>query len=197
MYSLYIYEFPDGMKYVGITSKKLEERRDSGYQHNKRLMDAIKKCGGWNHFKHYILKFGLTKEEAEELEIKTIKELREQKPGCLYNISSGGFNVFIGLKHTDEEKKKISQANKGRKFSKEHLKKLSESHKGKCIGKDNCNAVRVAQYSLLGEFIAEFETISKAAETVGIDRRGISDCIRGRQKTAGCFHWNRIGKGVV
>ena len=46
--------------------------------------------------------------------------------------------------HTEESKKKLSEANKGKNcywynksFSKEHRKKLSEAKKGKYIGKDN------------------------------------------------------------
>lgn len=30
---VYKYTFPDGKVYIGMTTKSLEERRDSGYQH--------------------------------------------------------------------------------------------------------------------------------------------------------------------
>lgn len=38
---------------------------------------------------------------------------------------------FLGKKHTEETKKKISESHKGKKWDEENKKKMSESHKGK------------------------------------------------------------------
>jgi len=41
-----------------------------------------------------------------------------------------GHKIFLGRKHLEETKRKISIANKGRKFSDEWIKNMSISHKG-------------------------------------------------------------------
>lgn len=48
---------------------------------------------------------------------------------------------------------------------------------------------RVKQFSLNGEFIAEYFGIHEANRVTGIDRRGISWCCKNIQKTAGKFIW--------
>lgn len=53
-YKIYLYLFPDGKAYVGMTKNSLEERRDMGYQHNKPLQRAIRKYG-WHGFEHKVL----------------------------------------------------------------------------------------------------------------------------------------------
>jgi len=47
------------------------------------------------------------------------------------------------------------------------------------------------QYSLSGELIQMFETITKAAESTGAKPCGISQCIHGKCKTSGGFIWKR------
>jgi len=52
------------------------------------------------------------------------------------------------------------------------------------------------QYSLSGELINEFETITKAAESTGTKPSGISQCIHGKCRTSGGFIWKRESKGL-
>ncbi len=47
----------------------------------------------------------------------------------------------------------------------------------------------VLQYDLDGNFVAQYESIGKAAKAVGVDRKGISSVLTGRQRTAGGFIW--------
>lgn len=62
-----------------------------------------------------------------------IKELNAQKVG--YNITPGGNSIWEGMKHSVESKDKISKTLKGKragiKLSEEHKKALSEAKKGK------------------------------------------------------------------
>lgn len=123
IYKVYLYSFPDGKMYVGMTKNTLEERRDMGYNHNKPLQSAIRKYG-WRGFKHEIVRDGLTKNQAEEMEICLIEKYQTTNPEIGYNISHGGAATFAGLKHTDDYKKHMSEVNTGKVFSAEHKRNL-------------------------------------------------------------------------
>ena len=49
--------------------------------------------------------------------------------GCM-NIAKDAKAFHRGLKHTEESKKKMSEAHKGKKISEEHKRKMSEAKKG-------------------------------------------------------------------
>lgn len=75
-------------------------------------------------------------------------------------------------------------SNLGYKPTKETLKKLSDSHKGQ----NNQHLERpILQYSLDGELLKEWSSTVKAAKSLGIKRRSINNCIRGRSYTSGGF----------
>ena len=132
VYEYYIVETGE-IIYVG---KGTGRRAKELYNRNKQFLETVKQF----NCKVRIYKDGLTNDEACELEIKRIAELREQGLAKC-NISNGGDgalpgelnhmygvrltgenNPFYGRKHSDETKKKISQSRKG---------------KGARIGKDN------------------------------------------------------------
>ena len=81
----------NGKKYCGQTRQDLSKRfrNGSGYKECSRFYNAILKYG-WNNFDHIILQDNLTKEEADELEIKTIAEENLSDDRYGYNISLGG-----------------------------------------------------------------------------------------------------------
>lgn len=54
----------------------------------------------------------------------------------------------------------------------------------------------VLQYDLDGNFVAQYESIGKAAKAVGVDRKGISSVLIGRQRTAGGFIW-KVKQGGI
>lgn len=77
---------------------------------------------------------------------------------------------------------KFSQTSRGRRFSEETKKRLSEIQK-------KIQLTPVYQLSIDGEIIKEWAGIKMAAEDLGIQRRSISHCCRGRYKTAGGYKW--------
>lgn len=74
---------------------------------------------------------------AEELIFLTISEHNAYNKGKPKSDETRrkmkGNKNALGYKHSEEAKKKMSEARKGKTKSEEHKKKLSESHKGKNI----------------------------------------------------------------
>lgn len=107
----------NGKRYVGITSTSLVKRfgKDgSQYQKCRKFWSAIQKYG-WDNFHHNVLYSNLSKEEAESIEIKLIKDwnLMDSKFG--YNIREGGSTTTL----SKESREKLSKAHLGKKFTPE------------------------------------------------------------------------------
>ena len=77
--------------YIGQTCQKAKVRWQygGGYKHSAHFYAAIKKYG-WNNFKHEILFDNLTKEQADELEVKLIAEYKSCDRNYGYNTALGG-----------------------------------------------------------------------------------------------------------
>ena len=135
MYTVYKHTSPSGKLYIGITSKQPEKRwsAGNGYRKCPRFYKAIRKYG-WQNIQHEILAEGLTKEEAEAMEIELIKEHRTTDARFGYNIENGGNTIGT---HSEETLRKISAGNKGKIVSEEAKQKHRESIKGKLDGEKN------------------------------------------------------------
>ena len=55
-----------------------------------------------------------------------------------------GHKIWVGKHHTDDTKRKVSEANKGRKCSEESRKRLSESHKGYVMPEEQKRKISIA-----------------------------------------------------
>jgi group I intron endonuclease len=84
----------------------------------------------------------------------------------------------LGLETSQQTKIKISQKNKGKKMSQDAKRKISES---KFVG--------VLMMDMNDNIIRSFTSIKEASEIMKINRCCISDCLNGRQKTAGGYKW--------
>lgn len=141
-YTVYMHITPSGKVYIGLTSTSVEKRwkNGKGYKTNQPFWNAIQKYG-WENIEHKIIAEGLTYEEAGEMEKAYIKKYNATNNKYGYNICFGGEDGWVGVHHTEETKRKISEAKKGKvyrkgyHFSEESKKKMSESHKGKYHGK--------------------------------------------------------------
>lgn len=119
--------------YIGQTVFSLETRKykhetvgNTGYYfHN-----AIRKYGKDN-FKWQILCNCESKEELYKKEKYYIKKYKSNIKGCGYNMTDGGESP-LGRKHTEETKKKMSEAKKGRKnpHTKEWNRKIGSAQLG-------------------------------------------------------------------
>ena len=181
-YKVYIHiNKTNGKRYYGITKQEPKKRWQNGkkYGNNDHFTNAINYYG-WDNFDHIVIARGLTEEEAKRLEIELIRELDTTNRDKGYNITKGGEGTN-GYKHTEETRKNISEAMKGKTLSEETRKKLSESHKGK----NNPSAKRI--YCV--ELDMYFDTVTEASEYVGCHRSNISSVLIGNRKTCKGYHW--------
>jgi group I intron endonuclease len=123
----------------------------------------------------------------------------------LFNKTNGGEYSVTGFKHTEEAKKKISEAQFGRKltkewrknislgrkgvkFSNEHLKNLSLSH----IGNIPSNTKSIYQINIKnGDIIEEFDNITEAYKKLEVSVKNslISKVCKGKVKSAYGYYW--------
>lgn len=126
----------NGKKYVGITSRPVEDRwkNGNGYSHDQSYFYRAINKYTWDGFLHEVVANNLTEVEAKYKEIELIALYksncrRYHNPTYGYNMTDGGDGT-VGRIHTDDTKQKISNALKGRKMSQESRQKMSESRKG-------------------------------------------------------------------
>lgn len=201
--------------YIGITSRTPQERwgnQGCNYKSSPYFYNSIQKYG-WDNFEHNILYTNLTKEEACEKEQELIKQFNSMNREFGYNSTSGG-EVFImndetkqkiskalrgnknNLGHpcSEEKKRKISEAQKGRKFTEEHRRKLSEAAKKRHIPCSEEKKKKLSQnypnkkpvYCL--ELDTIFESVQECSRQLGIPATNISKLCKGRGKTLKGYH---------
>ena len=95
-----------------------------GPNHFYRAMNKYSSMSDWE----YTIIEEVPKEMLDEREIYWIAFYDSFKDG--YNMSEGGMR-HDGYKHSEETRRKISEAGKGKKWSTETRSKISESMKGK------------------------------------------------------------------
>lgn len=220
-YSVYCHtNLENGKKYFGITFREPEKRwlDGKGYKNNEYFSRAIQKYG-WNGFSHEVIYTGLSKSEAEKIEIELISKYNSTDNRYGYNIEAGGNSTE---KFTPEIKRKISEALKGHKCSEETKKKISIANTGKISPnkgkKASAEQIEKNRQSHLGKpawnkgrpWTAEerakcngipvrcvetgivYRTAHEACEATGIAFGLICKCRKGKAKTAGGYHWEEV-----
>lgn len=204
MWIVYKHTFPNGKVYIGITGQKTYKRWKYGKGYTTLIMqNAIQKYG-WNNVIHEILFDNLTQEEAELKEVELIKKYRSNEYEYGYNLATGG-GVNCGYKHTvefreniskrqlgkpstrknyhtsEETKKKLSEANKGKKLSQETKAKMSESRQNGNVW----NATPIINLDTNEIFNSQ----RMAGLKYHFNYKNINLVLKGERKTAGGFHW--------
>jgi group I intron endonuclease len=127
----------NGKRYIG-SSVDLRSRWDAhrygligGYHENKHLQNAWNKYGG-DQFEFKVIYYCLENETIEN------EQLFIDKLSPEYNIANNVALPMLGRHHTEESKRKMSEAQKGnvgvwhgKNLSEEHKHKISEALKGK------------------------------------------------------------------
>ena len=201
----------NGKRYIGITGRKPEQRWKNGkaYQNNRHFTAAVEKYG-WDMFRHDILYSGLSKEEAERLEVELIAKYQTQDPSKGYNLRGGGGvapcsdetrermraaarkrgvnpaawraaqEYWKAHKHSPEAIERMRAAQKGRTFSDETRARMSDAAHKKQV--------------LCLETGRVYPSLLDAQRKTGIDRTVISRCCANKQhcNTAGGYHWQYV-----
>jgi group I intron endonuclease len=176
------------------------------------LANAIR-AHGWESFETSVI-CEVPNEELDEREILEIRERNTIAPNG-YNLDGGGGSNKVvhqisrekmrksqlGRKHPDEIKNKIAVAQTGERnhmygkvFTEEHREKLRGStsstyDRSTIAEEDKPNKREICQYTHEGVFIKTYESILKAADSMGVDRTAISNCCRGKSKKSCGFIW--------
>ena len=182
-----------------LTRKKISNSR-MGYkyseEHNRRQSERFKGEGNPRFGEHCSDE---TKEKisrankgktsywkGKHLSEETKRKLSESKKGQII---------------TDETREKLRKAHAGRKVSEEVRKKCGDTQRGKIISyecrdkisktliNNEYNSKRVSQYTLDGQFVAEYPSIAEAARQTGAKAPHITQQIQGRYKSTGGFVW--------
>lgn len=172
-------------------AKAATGRKMSEYTKEKLRQSHIGKPGPMLGKKH--------KEETK----KKISEATKGENNPNYG-KKGEENPRWGTHWSEEVKSKISESHKGLKHSEESKEKMRKNHKdysgenhpqyGTHRSEETKNKLR----ELNGYKVRCIETgvvylsVRSAGKELGIDPTGISCCCRGKQKTAGGYHWEYI-----
>ena len=142
-FCVYVHLFPNGKRYIGITSKRPKARWESGtgYKEGSPIRNAINKYG-WDNIEHIILFEGLTQEEACDKEIELIAKYKTN----IYRYGNEyGYNMTDG-----------GEGTVGHKLSEENIEKMRQRLLGK-TGKDCPNSRVVVCDGIEYESLTDFK----------------------------------------
>lgn len=116
------------------------------------------------------------KHHTEETKKKLSKALKGRKRGAMRN----------------EHRLKISKAKKDKKPNEEARKKMSESQKNRFQNPEERNkrSKKVFQYTLNGEFVREWISLSEVKRQLGFSISGLSACCLGHRKSYKKYIWS-------
>lgn len=114
------------------------------------------------------------------------EEARKSYSKMCKKIYSGKNNPNYGRKHTEEERKLMSN-NHGRYFGKSNhfygKKHTEETRKKMKTNNTKKKKVICIENGLI------FDSLQEASDYIGIAKQSISKCCNGKQKTCGGYHW--------
>jgi len=120
---LYILTAPTGKQYIGVTKKPISYRVNEHSHAETAIGRAIRKYGSKIMIR--ILAAG-EEEYIYDLEYAAIETFKTMAP-CGYNLREGGF----GGRHTEESKRKIAKANRGKIVSEQTRKRIGAASRGR------------------------------------------------------------------
>ncbi len=166
----------NGKRYVGKTIGTVERRWilhvSEAKNTNKRraILCAIRKYGR-ESFEHEVLQECSTSEELTLAEITWIAKLKTTDSKNGYNETAGGEGLSMP---TDETKKKMSEAHKGKTASFETKARMSAAHTGKIISFQHRETLRMLKSKAVEGYCMETGEV-KVRFSSTIEAERISD----------------------
>lgn len=154
----------NGKVYIGITSQEPKRRWQNGAGYYGTYFYNAIQKYGWDGFEHEILLDGLTKEQAEEIETDLIAKYGSAN-------RENGYNVSLGAKY---EKIRLGVKKYGK-----------ENHRSQSVNQIDPKTMKIVKI---------WESQNMAAETLGINRKGITKNCLGQSKTYMGYIWEYADK---
>ena len=171
-----------GKTYIGKRKLYNKKWNEDGYMGSGCHLKNSQAKYGIENFEKFLITWTYSEEDACEKEKFWIAEYRKRGK-AEYNVADGGQGGFIGTM-TEERRKKISEAGKGRKawnkgkhFSEEYCRKLSDVHKGK----PSYNKGK----HFSEEYCRKLSEVHKGKKRSEEDKRKISESLKGHKA------WNK------
>lgn len=140
---------------------------------------------------------------------KTVGRFTEETKRKISESHKGSIPWNKGIPRTEEEKRKMSLSHMGktvgekngnyrRQFSEEHRRKISEAKKGtpsywkgKHLTPHMAKRLKEANQKKIIrlEDLKVFDSVTEAGKSVGVTTTAISNCLHGKTKRAGGYHW--------
>lgn len=168
-------------KKIGLASKRLwanEERRKKGVLASKKVWESEEHQEKMSN----LLKEHWKNDEYKQNQIKKSKQSWENEE--YRRVQMEHFKSRWADQNYKERQKELRREQWA---NDEFKQKMSKIHKDRTI---NCN--KIAQFSLKGEFIAQYGNSREAHEATGVDRSKITMAVNRKRNTAGGFIWINI-----
>lgn len=157
------------------------------FKTHKRLLKNNKHFN--SHLQSAYIKYGIDNFNYEIIEVTTLKEILDREIFWITTLKSNnseyGYNKRIlvssnlGIKFSDETKRKLRESHLGHKRSDEANKKIIESQYKK-----------ICQFDKTGEFIQTFNSLQDAAKSLNCKyTTSITSCLKKKLPSALGFLW--------
>ena len=189
----------NGKKYIGLSNDCVRRKREHFNLLNKNQHENSHLPHAWNLYGKESFSFFILEEcpvdALDEREKYYIAKYHSNNMEFGYNIESGGRNNVVV---SEETRKKLSDALKGRVFSDDHKEHIGQSLSGRQFSDETREKMRQAKIGKYNgknhpqcrpvycpELNQEFWGAKEVEELYGINRTYISACLIGAQKSAG------------
>lgn len=179
--------------YVG-SAKNFKERFNKHYldllynrHHSSHLQNSWNKYGAENFIIRVIEETTINNLiEREQYYIDTFESYNQEKGYNMRRLA----NSSLGIKRSEETRRKMSIAQSKRKHSEETRKKQSLTKLRVFLGNESLKVILIEQYTKNGELIKTWDCgRNQISKILNISSSAISNCLLGRSKTSAGFIW--------